>query len=363
MLLAMLNEAIAGPPVYVSRDIRGFPITNILSTLMVTDAGFAAFSHYKVNSQLREILKTWKLYLESPDSASTLDGAPDSGWLCKDRIMKLAHFLPTDGSHPADYKAALKAFEDAFVKDPNQPRLGFTSWDHFFTREFTDMNVSRPLPPDDPLAIVSACESTIYNIAYNVPEFGQFWLKDPVQYSLKHMLNDDELAPTFYGGTVYQAYLIGTDYHRWHSPVSGTILKTTLVQGSYYALPPTMRPKIKGGDIDPSVQEEQAFLSAVATRALIFIQCPYPIGLVCFIAVGMVEVSSCEITVVRGDNIKKGDPLGMFHIGGSTCVVLFRKGLEFTLNPKLTPPKPDGTAGSHVQIRSSIGTVQEIADT
>jgi len=359
----MLNEAIASPPAYVSNDIPGLTISNILSTLIVTNAGFTTFCDDKVNNNLREILNAWKLYLASPDSASALDGAPRSGWLGEDSIMKLAYFLPLNDTHPANYKAALKAFEDAFIKDPTQPRLGFTSWDHFFTRQFIDINVSRPLPPDDPHTIVSACESTIYHIASDVPEFGRFWLKDPFQYSLKHMLNDDELAPTFYGGTVYQAFLNSTDYHRWHSPVSGTILKASIVQGSYYALPPTMRPKIKDNAIDPSIQEEQAYLSVVATRALIFIKCPDPIGLVCFIAVGMVEVSSCEIKVVPGRDIKKGDPLGTFHFGGSTHVVLFRKGLKFTLNPKLTPPKEDGTGGSHVQIRSSIGTVQEVDNT
>jgi phosphatidylserine decarboxylase len=361
-LLGLLNEAISNPPTYVSNDIPGLTISNILTPLIVTDAGFTTFCNDKVNAILMQILNTWKYYLASPDSASALDGAPKSGWLNKESIQKLAYYLPADGSHPAGYDAALKTFKDAFVKpeDQQQPRLGFHSWDHFFIRRFIDMDKYRPLPTDySPLTIVSACESTIYNIASNVSEFGKFWLKDPWQYSLKHMLNDDELAPTFYGGTVYQAFLNSTDYHRWHSPVTGTIKKVSLVQGSYYALPPTMRPKgVK--EIDVSIQEEQAYLSVVATRALIFIQCAAPVGLVCFIGVGMVEVSSCEITVVPGQQIKKGDQLGTFHFGGSTHVVLFRKGLKFTLNPKLTPPKPDGTGGSHVHIRSKIGTVEAI---
>ena len=63
----------------------------------------------------------------------------------------------------------------------------------------------------------------------------------------------------------------------------------------------------------------QGFLTAVATRALVFIEAKNPaIGLMCFIAVGMAEVSSCEIKVKPGDHLKKGDELGMFHFGGSS---------------------------------------------
>jgi hypothetical protein len=56
---------------------------------------------------------------------------------------------------------------------------------------------------------------------------------------------------------------------------------------------------------------------AVAARALVFIEAANPsIGLMCFIAVGTAEMSTCEITVRKGDVIKKGDQIGMFHFGG-----------------------------------------------
>ncbi|KAK0201287.1 hypothetical protein DFS33DRAFT_1358746 [Desarmillaria ectypa] len=38
----------------------------------------------------------------------------------------------------------------------------------------------------------------------------------------------------------------------------------------------------------------------------------------CFIAVGMAEVSTCEVTVQEGQVLKKGDQMGIFHFGGST---------------------------------------------
>jgi phosphatidylserine decarboxylase len=42
------------------------------------------------------------------------------------------------------------------------------------------------------------------------------------------------------------------------------------------------------------------------------------------LAVGMAEVSSCQITVYDGQKVRKGDQLGMFHYGGSTHCLLFR---------------------------------------
>ena len=43
---------------------------------------------------------------------------------------------------------------------------------------------------------------------------------------------------------------------------------------------------------------------------------------------GMAEVSTCEITVVDGQAIKKGEELGMFHFGGSTHCLIFRKNVS-----------------------------------
>lgn len=39
------------------------------------------------------------------------------------------------------------------------------------------------------------------------------------------------------------------------------------------------------------------------------------IGLMAVLAIGMTEVSTCDITVKEGQSIKKGEQLGMFHFG------------------------------------------------
>ena len=60
------------------------------------------------------------------------------------------------------------------------------------------------------------------------------------------------------------------------------------------------------------------------------------IGLMCFIAVGMAEVSTCEIAVEPGQHIKKGDEMGMFHFGGSTHCLIFCPETKVTFNPNYT---------------------------
>ena len=353
-MLDLLSDAIASPPAWNKDSHPGLTINNIVSCIVTTDLGFATFLNPEVNAAFKNILDAWTRYLATPDSTKTLT---TSGWLSDDAMSKLSMYLPTEsGTSPTE------RFKTAFVRPPNftHGTWGFRSWDNFFARQFVNIDKTRPLPvPDDPDVIVSPCESTIYNIDPNATETGKFWLKGNA-YSLRMMLNNDESAPMFYGGTVYQAFLDVWDYHRWHSPVNGTVTKVVNVPGTYYALPPAFYKDLKKDKEVQGIVEAQAYLAVAATRALIFIESDnVDIGLVCFVGVGMIEVSSCEITVRAGDRVKKGDQIGSFHFGGSTSCLIFRPGLEFVLDSNLkAPPEVPPAEASHVAIRSKIGTLK-----
>lgn len=227
-------------------------------------------------------------------------------------------------------------FLETFNCDPRAPYHGFKSWDDFFTRTFRPG--VRPVEcPNDDSVVNAACESQIYCIASNVKAVDQFWLKGEC-YSLKHMLNNDPYTPQFAGGTVFQAFLGATKYHRWHSPVNGIISKIVMVPGTYYAASPAMGFRNSGGSDPSSQNSSQSFLTAVATRALIFIKSKNPkIGLMCFMGVGMAEVSTCEVTVKEGQRVRKGEQLGMFHFGGSTHCLIFRPETKLIFNPAYPP--------------------------
>ena len=191
----------------------------------------------------------------------------------------------------------------------------------------------------------------------NVSLDDTFWLKGQ-PYSLENILDFDERAKQFEGGTIYQAFLSGLSYHRWNSPVSGTIVKTKVISGTYYL--ENLSFGLENPNPDQSApNDSQRFLSAVASRALIFIEADGPIGLMCFVAIGMSEVSSCDITVEVGQRVEKGDEIGMFHYGGSTHCLLFRDNinLDFSEIEGNYNTGPFGVNATNVPVKAQLARV------
>jgi phosphatidylserine decarboxylase len=207
--------------------------------------------------------------------------------------------------------------------------------------------------PEDDNVIANACESKVFNIQRNAQLRDRFFAKGQ-PYSVLDMLAHDPLAQQFGGATVYQAFLSALSYHRWHSPVSGTIRRAFVQDGTYFSEP------LFEGVGDPNVHEidtggisvGQGYLSALATRGIIFIEADNPaIGLMAFIAIGMDEVSSVDITVKEGQHVKKGEQTGMFHFGGSTHCLLFRKAVQLSDFPEVGRQE-------NVPVRSKIAVVK-----
>ena len=330
VMLRMVNAIMTQAPEFNQTGLVGFPINAILDWSMGTTSGYAAFLDARVNRQFKRVLNEWAIYLSSSESRYVLNDDPHTGWLGKDAM------------------AAMPGFSTQFVCEPEQPHYGFTSWDDFFTRQFRDGQ--RPIAaPDDDDVIANACESAPYRLAHGVKHIDNFWIKAQ-PYSLRHMLDNDKLAPRFDGGTVYQAFLSALSYHRWHSPVSGRVVKAYVIDGTYYS------ETLSEGYDDSGPNDSQGYITEVATRALIFIEADNPaIGLMCFMAVGMAEVSTCQITVYEGQRVSKGQQLGMFHFGGSTHCLIFRP--EVRLDFDLHDQKP-GLNSQNIPINSRIATVK-----
>ncbi len=333
-LLRLINEVLTMAPEFGERAMVATPLAAILDWTMGTPAGFAAYRDPRVNAMLGKILTAWCEFLSSRDSLYVLNDSP-SGWK----------------SAAAQRLVGMEEYEH----DPADEHWGFASWNDFFTRRFKDG--ARPVAaPDDDKVIVSACESTPYGISTDVKRQDRFWIKSQ-PYSLEDMLAGDEAVDQFVGGTVYQAFLSATNYHRWHSPVAGTIVRAFVEEGTYFS-----EADSEGRDATEPTNS-QSYIAHVAARAIILIEADDPvIGLVAFVPVGMVEVSSCKIRaeVKPGHHVGKGEELGRFEYGGSTHCLVFRPGAigEFSL---AAIPQPHDPKAPLVLVRSKLAVARRAA--
>lgn len=324
-MLRLINAVLTTAPDYNRTALVGCPLSAILDWAIGTPAGFAAFREERVNALLKKILTKWATFLDHRDSLYVLNDSP-TGWQCQQA------------------REDIKIEE--FEYEPEAEHWGFQSWNDFFTRRFEPER--RPVAaPNDHKVIVSPCEATPYAIRTDVERCDDFWIKRQ-PYSLQDMLANDPSVAAFVGGTVYQAFLSALFYHRWHSPVAGTIARAVVLQGTYFS-------ETDSEGEDPAGTRSQGYMAHVATRALFLIDADDPgIGLTCFMAVGMGEVSSCVINpgVQPGCHIDKGEELGFFQFGGSTYCLIFRPGViaDFALHAIPRHERPDARVPVNSQI-------------
>ncbi|WP_297953851.1 phosphatidylserine decarboxylase family protein [uncultured Lactobacillus sp.] len=342
-LLLVLNRIIQRAPEFNTTGLVGTPINAVLDYPMGTRAGYVLFNDPRVNVKMKGILDYWGRYLQSEASAYVLNTS-DKGWLSPYALNEMAKEAKGDN------------FLDLFAvrsTDVNK-KLGFTSWDDFFTRKFKP-GIRPVASPDDDDVIVNACESAPYRVARDLPLKAKFWVKGQ-PYSLIDLLHNDPWTSKFEGGTLYQAFLSALSYHRWNSPVSGKIVKAYNLDGTYYGEALAQGFENPNGPDKVAANNSQAFLTSTATRAVIFIQADNPkIGLMCFVAVGMGDVSNNEITVRIGQHVNKGDQLGMFHFGGSTHILLFRPEVKVDFDLHGQTPGLDTT---NIKVHEAIARVE-----
>ncbi|KAK6857927.1 hypothetical protein PG995_005626 [Apiospora arundinis] len=325
-MLDMLNHVFTKAPEWTDAaygvGMVGVPMVGIFDYAMATPSGHAAFLDPDVNKMLKRVLNEWGKFLQTPASAEVLNA--ESGWFgkhAKSDLMSVAN-APLKTEH---------TFEDMYICEPAKEHFGYKSWDDFFTRPLRE-GVRPVASPEDDNVIANACESKVYNVARAAKIRDKFWIK----------------------GQPYSAFLSALSYHRWHSPVSGTVKRCFVQDGTYFSEPILEKDGGQEYEIDSrGISMAQGYLTALATRAVIFIEADNPaIGLMAFIGIGMDEVSTCDITVKEGQHIQKGEQTGMFHFGGSSHCLLFRKGVK-------VDGFPDVGREENVPVRSKVAVVSK----
>ena len=324
-LLIALDHITRMAPYYDTHSVA-FPMSALFSYMMMTDAGEAIFRNAAFNEAIRQILRDWCRYLNSPQSRHTINDGPH-GWLS-----------------PFAYQD-LKLYE--FVTKPSDKYWGWKSYNDFFHRKIKPE--ARPIAgPGDPSVIVSANDGHVLAIARGVKRTDKFWLKGE-PYSLSDMLDRTKYVDRFVNGYVFQSFLSGANYHRWHAPVDGTVEEAYVVNGLQFSDAESAGP-------DPGADLAEGYYACVNTRGLVFIKADNKaIGTVCVIPIGITEISSVEMTVKAGDKVKKGDQLGYFSYGGSTLALVFEHGaIDHFTAP--APPKGqfDPGDGPPIQVNAQI---------
>ena len=217
--------------------------------------------------------------------------------------------------------------------EPSDPEK-YRTFEEFFVRRHK--SGSRPIHAKNDAkkaVVVADCRVVTYE---TVPLAKKLWIKGS-EFSITNLVMDVDLGARFEDGSVASFILSPQDYHRYHSPVSGTIKEYRRLPGTYY-------------QVDPVALRSRVNILTSNARDYVVIDSP-EFGEVLFVAIGATNVGTVEYAThpssslstdthelktnngirihekfhTPGTTIQKGDELGLFQFGGSSIIVAFQK--------------------------------------
>ncbi len=112
------------------------------------------------------------------------------------------------------------------------------------------------------------------------------------------------------------------DYHRYHTPISGTIKEIRNISGNV-----TMD-VVKKNDDTLDIVDGEGY-QIIQDRGLMILDTIF--GMIALIPVGMAQVASVNLTPDNGSYLYKGQEFGFFAFGGSDMIILFENNnIDFT---------------------------------
>ena len=205
-------------------------------------------------------------------------------------------------------------------------------WNDFFARRLSGPD-ARPTARSEVTAPVDGILQESWDIdggsCLTAPE--GVCLKTASARSVADLLDGSPYRESFAGGTFVHQTLDFYDYHRFHSPVDGTLLDVRTVSG------------ISGSGgivVWNSARKRYEYANPgepgfqmLETRGVVVIDAGQRIGPVALVAVGMAQVCSVNWMpgVKPGRKVCKGEELGFFLCGGSDVVLLFRENANLHL--------------------------------
>lgn len=168
------------------------------------------------------------------------------------------------------YKIDMSQFE------PSDPEA-YTTFEDFFIRKHAPG--ARPIyDADDPTKAVIVSDSRV--VVYpTVEATRRLWIKGN-EFTIANLIRDADRAKRWEDGAVASFRLSPQDYHRYHSPVEGTVKWFKAISGDYY-------------QVDPVALQSSVNILTENARCCVCIESK-EFGDVLFVAIGATDVGTVE---------------------------------------------------------------------
>lgn len=208
-------------------------------------------------------------------------------------------------------KRNIESFIEKHNIDMNESitaHFNFKSFNDFFVRKLKPE--ARPICMDEN-AFVSPGDGRLL-VFENINSESLIQVKG-MEYSLFELIGDSEIASSFEGGTMMILRLNPTDYHRFHFVDSGIPGPSKFIKGFYYSVNPIALKNIP--KLYFQNKREWSILKSDHFDDILMME------------VGATSVGSIVQTYAPNIKIKKGQEKGYFKFGGSTTILIVKKGL------------------------------------
>jgi phosphatidylserine decarboxylase len=213
------------------------------------------------------------------------------------------------------------------VSEAEKPIAEYAGFDEFFTRKLRPG--ARPID-DAPGRVISPADGTI--VECGLATAGKLIQAKGNDFDLASLLDDAQAAARLQGGAYLITYLSPKDYHRVHSPVGGRVVGWRHVPGTLFSVGAASIRREPGLFV-----RNERFITLIEMDGGGLVA----VVMVAAVGVGHVTVSyDPEVATHRPEffraalrhrqydqpkAIKRGDELGIFHLG-STTIAVFEPG-------------------------------------
>lgn len=207
--------------------------------------------------------------------------------MAKASRVVISPFIKSNGIDMSDYEDAV-----------------YSSYNDFFIRRISEGKRAVDLSPS---SFISPSDGKI--TVYNIDQSQTFRIKNS-SYTVSSLLNDSLLAEEFCGGTCFVIRLSVDNYHRYCYPDNAFLCKSVFISGKLHTVNPIA---LEHADVFKENCREYCVLETEN------------FGKVIQMEVGALMVGKI-VNYHKEKAVQKGEEKGRFEFGGSTIVLLLKKG-------------------------------------